>query len=235
MPSLSRRARPGAIILFGALALAAAPELGACSQAHGGQPLPAPAVASGPPTASAETAILAGGCFWGVQGVFEHVRGVKVAIAGYDGGRAADANYETVSTGTTGHAETVKIVFDPRTISYGEILRIFFSVATDPTQVNRQFPDEGTQYRSEIFTTSPAQKAQASAYIAQLDAAKVFPHPITTRVAPDSGFYRAEDHHQNYLVRHPHAAYIALYDLPKVAALRTEFPDRYAATPTLVP
>jgi peptide-methionine (S)-S-oxide reductase len=233
LPSTSTLARPPSR-LHKFLTAAAVAALGACSQARAGGPLPAPAQASAATNASAETAILAGGCFWGVQGVFEHVRGVKVAYAGYDGGRREDADYETVSTGRTGHAETVKIVFDPRQISYGEVLRIFFSVATDPTQVNRQFPDEGPQYRSEIFYTSPAQQSEARSYIAQLTAARAFKRPIATRVAPDSGFYNAEGYHQNYLERHPDSPYIATYDLPKVAALKADFPSEYSPRPILV-
>ncbi len=217
------------------LAFLAAPGLAACSPPRGGHALPPPVQQEADAGARSETAILAGGCFWGVQGVFEHVRGVQVALSGYDGGRAGDANYETVSTGTTGHAETVKILFDPRVISYGEILRIFFSVATDPTQVNRQTPDEGTQYRSVIFYTTPAQKLEATSYIAQLDAARAFGRRIATVVAPDTGFYRAEAYHQNYLVRNPAAPYIAVYDLPKVAALRAGFPSEYSPQPVLVP
>jgi peptide-methionine (S)-S-oxide reductase len=194
----------------------------------------APAAALDPPAASAiGTAVLSGGCFWGMQGVFEHVRGVKQVLAGYDGGKKATAQYELVSTGTTGHAESIRIVFDPSQITYGEILRIYFSVATDPTQVNQQFPDEGTQYRSEIFYANAAQRQVAERYIAQLNAAKIFHAPIATRVDPDGGFFRAESYHQNYLVLHPQAPYIATYDLPKVADLKAMFPQRYSAKPTL--
>ena len=202
----------------------------ASSQAEASVRLPAPS-ADVPATGGLQTAILSGGCFWGVQGVFEHVRGVKQVLAGYAGGKRGTANYELVSTGITGHAESVQITFDPRQITYGEILRIFFSVATDPTQVNRQFPDEGTQYRSEVFYADAAQKMVAVRYIAQLNAAKVFRRPIATRVDPDTGFFRAEDYHQDYLVHHPEAPYIATYDLPKVAALKAMFPDQYRAVP----
>ncbi|MHB8530495.1 MAG: peptide-methionine (S)-S-oxide reductase MsrA, partial [Caulobacteraceae bacterium] len=216
------------------LTFLAAPSFSACSPAREAVRLPPPAPEAAPAkTGGAETAILAGGCFWGIQGVFEHVRGVKQALAGYDGGRRSDARYETVSTGMTGHAESVKITFDPSQISYGEILRIFFSVATDPTEVNRQFPDEGPQYRSEIFYTSPGQKTEAERYIAELGAARAFARPIATKVAPDTGFYRAEAYHQNYLERHPQAPYIALYDLPKLAALKAAFPSDYRARPVL--
>jgi peptide-methionine (S)-S-oxide reductase len=220
-----RLAAAGAAIL---IALGAAG--GACGPAQASVRLPAPAT-DVPPAGGVQTAVLAGGCFWGVQGVFEHVRGVKQVVAGYAGGKRATANYETVSTGTTGHAESVEITFDPRQISYGEILRIFFSVATDPTQVNRQFPDSGTQYRSEVFYANAAQKAVAQGYIAQLDRAKVFARPIATRVDPNPGFFRAEAHHQDYLVRHPDAPYIATFDAPKVAALKTLFPTQYRAAP----
>jgi peptide-methionine (S)-S-oxide reductase len=203
-----------------------------CAPAQAGVRAPAPAFDI-PAASAAGTAVLSGGCFWGMQGVFEHVRGVRQVLAGYDGGKKATAQYELVSTGTTGHAESIHIVFDPKQISYGEILRIFFSVATDPTQVNRQSPDEGTQYRSEIFYANPAQRQVAERYIAQLNAARVFHAPIATRVDPDSGFFRAEGYHQDYLVRHPDAPYIATFDLPKVADLKATFPQRYAAKPVL--
>jgi peptide-methionine (S)-S-oxide reductase len=181
-----------------------------------------------------ETAVLSGGCFWGVQGVFEHVKGVKKVYSGYSGGPGAMAQYELVSPGTTGHAESVEIVFDPQQISYGEILRIFFSVATDPTQLNMQFPDEGTQYRGEIFYATPDQKRVAEAYIQQLNDAHAFRKPIATRVDALKGFFKAEDYHQDYLTRHPDQPYIATYDLPKVAMLRQVFPDRYVAKPATV-
>jgi peptide-methionine (S)-S-oxide reductase len=197
--------------------------------------LPAPQVDTPPPApGQMETAVLSGGCFWGVQGVFEHVVGVETVYAGYAGGSAATAHYEMVGTGTTGHAESVRIRFDPRVISYGEILRIFFSVATDPTQLNEQFPDEGPQYRGEVFYANPDQKRVAEAYIRQLNAAKALARPIVTRVDALPGFYKAEDHHQDYLVRHPGDPYIATYDLPKVEMLRRVFPDRYRATPATV-
>ena len=197
--------------------------------------LPAPAM-DAPAGGGVQTAVLSGGCFWGVQGVFEHVKGVRQVLAGYAGGRSgATAQYELVSTGTTGHAESVKIVFDPAQISYGEILRIFFSVATDPTQVGGQFPDRGPQYRSEIFYMDAAQKAVAEAYIAQLTAARAFARPIATRVDAYSGFYPAEAYHQNYLYLHPDQPYIAEFDLPKVQALATFFPAEYRASPVLAP
>jgi peptide-methionine (S)-S-oxide reductase len=199
-----------------------------------GAPLPAPKVDEAPAAATTETAVLSGGCFWGVQAVFQHVKGVKKVYSGYSGGPGMAAHYEMVSTGTTGHAESVQIVFDPHQISYGEILRIFFTVATDPTQVNMQYPDEGPQYRGEVFYATPDQKRVAEAYIAQLNDAHVFRKAIATRVDPLKAFFKAEDYHQDYLVLHPDQPYIATYDVPKVAALRETFPERYVAKPTLV-
>jgi peptide-methionine (S)-S-oxide reductase len=197
--------------------------------------LPAPAL-DAPAGGGMQTAVLSGGCFWGVQGVFEHVKGVRQVLAGYAGGRSgATAQYELVSTGTTGHAESVKIIFDPAQISYGEILRIFFSVATDPTQVGGQYPDRGPQYRTEIFYMDATQKDVAERYIAQLSAAHVFPRPIATRIDAFSGFYPAEAYHQNYLYLHPDQPYIAEFDLPKVQALATYFPANYRSAPVLAP
>lgn len=195
---------------------------------------PAPALDETPKTSGSETLILAGGCFWGIQGVFQHVKGVEQAVSGYDGGSADTAHYETVSTGSTGHAESVRITYDPRVITYGRLLQIFFSVATDPTQLNQQYPDVGTQYRSEIFAATPEQARIARAYIAQLDAAKVFPAAIVTQVGQNSGFYPAEDYHQNYLTLHPYSTYISMFDLPKVAALKKVFPEAFSASPVLV-
>jgi peptide-methionine (S)-S-oxide reductase len=174
-----------------------------------------------------ETAVLAGGCFWGVDAVFKHVRGVSSVVSGYAGGSAATAHYEVVSTGMTGHAESVKITYDPSQIAYAQLLRIFFSVAHDPTELNRQGPDTGPQYRSAIFYTSEAQKETALAYIAQLTTAKVFPAPIVTQVVPLPGFYPAEEYHQNFLARHPGYPYIVFYDLPKLRALHEQFPGVY--------
>ena len=198
------------------------------------QSLPAPLVDETPKGSGAETLILAGGCFWGVQGVFQHVRGVVDAVSGYDGGAASSAQYEVVSTGTTGHAESVRITYDPHVISYGRLLQIFFSVTTDPTQLNQQYPDDGTQYRSEIFAMTPEQARIAKAYIAQLDQAKVFPKAIVTKVGPDTGFYPAEAYHQNYLTLHPQSPYIATFDLPKIAALQKVFPTEFRSDPVLV-
>jgi peptide-methionine (S)-S-oxide reductase len=180
-----------------------------------------------------QTAVLAGGCFWGVQGVFEHVRGVQKVVAGYAGGDKATAQYETVSSGTTGHAESVKITFDPAQISYGEILRIAFSVVHDPTQLNRQGPDAGTQYRSAIFYADESQKHIAEAYISQLESSHAFPRPIVTRVDPLKGFFPAEDYHQDYLIHNPHVPYIAIYDIPKVENFKRMFPELYRGQPVL--
>jgi peptide-methionine (S)-S-oxide reductase len=194
--------------------------------------LPPPA-ASAAPAADSETAVFAGGCFWGVQGVFAHVKGVRQVVSGYAGGGGSTATYEQVSTGETGHAESVRITFDPRQVSYGQLLQIFFSVATDPTQLNRQLPDEGTQYRSAIFYASGAQKAVAQTYIAQLGRAHAFSRPIVTEVSPLRAFYRAEAEHQDYLTLNPQAPYITRYDLPKVAALKTLFPEVWRKAPVL--
>jgi peptide-methionine (S)-S-oxide reductase len=183
---------------------------------------------------TSEVAVVAGGCFWGVQGVFQHVQGVTEAVSGYAGGSADTAQYETVSKGKTGHAESVRIVFDPHRISYGRILQIYFSVAHDPTELNRQGPDTGTQYRSAIFPVDAQQARIAEAYIAQLDAAHVFAAPIVTRIEPDRSFYPAEAYHQNYLSLHPMQPYIAINDLPKVRALEQLFPTVYRADPVLV-
>lgn len=174
-----------------------------------------------------ETAVLAGGCFWGIQAVFAHVRGVISSTSGYSGGAANTAHYEEVSTGATGHAESVQVVFDPSQISYGQILLIFFSVGHNPTELNRQGPDYGTQYRSSIFFASDQQKKIAEAYIAQLDAAKTYAQPIATRVVPLQGFYPAEDYHQDYLKHHPFEPYIVINDQPKIANLKKEFPALY--------
>jgi peptide-methionine (S)-S-oxide reductase len=196
--------------------------------------LPSPLLDEAPKNSGPETLILAGGCFWGTQGVFQHVRGVVNAVSGYDGGAANTAQYEVVSTGTTGHAESVRITYDPHVVTYGHLLQIFFSVATDPTQLNEQYPDEGTQYRSEIFATSPEQARIAKAYIAQLDQAKVFPKAIATKVGQDTGFYPAEAYHQNFLTLHPDSPYIATFDLPKIGALQKVFPKEFRSDPVLV-
>jgi peptide-methionine (S)-S-oxide reductase len=184
--------------------------------------------------AKQEVAVLAGGCFWGVQGVFQHVKGVTSAVSGYSGGEASTAQYETVSTGATGHAESVKITFDPSQVSYGEILRIYFSVVADPTTLNYQGPDYGTQYRTEIFTSSPEQEKVAAAYIQQLDAAHTFGAPIVTKVAALKGFYPAEAYHQDFLALNPSYPYIAYNDIPKVQGLKRLFPNDWRDQPVLV-
>jgi peptide-methionine (S)-S-oxide reductase len=185
-------------------------------------------------TANTATVVLAGGCFWGVQGVFQHTQGVLQAVSGYAGGKADSATYSMVSSGTTGHAEAVQVTYDPRKISYGQILQIYFSVAHDPTQLNRQGPDHGTQYRSAIFTASDEQAQATRAYIAQINAAKVFSAPIVTQVTPLQGFYRAEDYHQDYATLHPNQPYIAYNDLPKISNLQKMYPAIYRAEPVLV-
>ncbi len=197
--------------------------------------IPAPAVDLPPATdGQLQTAVLAGGCFWGVQAVFQHVKGVESAVSGYAGGEQATAQYEMVATGRTGHAESVKITFDPRVVSYGQILRIYFSVVHDPTQLNRQGPDYGPQYRSAIFSSDEAQLAVARHYITQLDQAHVFQRSIATKLEPLHGFYPAEAYHQDYLVRHPANPYIVFNDLPKLDNLKQLFPDFYRAEPKLV-
>ncbi|HTD74347.1 MAG TPA: peptide-methionine (S)-S-oxide reductase MsrA [Steroidobacteraceae bacterium] len=192
-----------------------------------------PAVDNPKATGPMQTAVLAGGCFWGVQGVFEHVRGVRKAIAGYAGGERSTAEYKRVGTGGTGHAESVKIIFDPAKISYGQILQIAFSVVHDPTQLNRQGPDVGTQYRSVIFYADDDQKRIAETYIAQLDQAHVFARPIVTQVTPLKGFYEAEGYHQDYLIHNPTDPYIATYDVPKVENFKRTFPELYSGQPVL--
>jgi peptide-methionine (S)-S-oxide reductase len=182
-----------------------------------------------PATAAAaeETAVFAGGCFWGVQAVFQRVRGVTRAVSGYAGGSAGTAQYDLVSRGTTGHAESVEVTWDPARVSYAQLLEVFFRVAHNPTELNRQGPDVGTQYRSAIFFTTPAQKTGAQGYIDQLTASKAFRRPIVTQVVPLAGFYKAEDYHQNYFDRHPDEPYIVYNDWPKVDSLRKEFPALY--------
>jgi peptide-methionine (S)-S-oxide reductase len=193
-----------------------------------------PPAADVAPASDIQTAVIAGGCFWGVQGVFQHTAGVVNAVSGYAGGSKSTADYNMVSMGTTGHAESVEIKYDPKKISYGKILQIFFSVVHDPTQLNRQGPDSGTQYRSAIFTTSDEQKKVAEAYIAQLNAAKVYKKPIVTKIGPLEAFYEAEAYHQDYLTLHPNQPYIAFNDIPKVENLKKVFADNYIEKPTLV-
>jgi peptide-methionine (S)-S-oxide reductase len=193
--------------------------------------LPMPAVDAQTAAGGLETAVLAGGCFWGQQGVFEHVKGVRRVVAGYSGGDKSTATYEQVSTETTGHAESVEITFDTKQVSYGQILRVFFSVAHDPTELNRQGPDSGPSYRSEIFFTDPTQEKIARAYVAQLNAAHAFGQPIVTRIEPLKAFYPAEAYHQDYLIHNPRQPYIVINDLPKIANLKRILPDLYTETP----
>ena len=197
-------------------------------------PLPAPLVDNPKSSGPLQTAVIAGGCFWGIQGVFEHVRGVTKVLSGYSGGEKSTAEYETVSTGRTGHAESVQIVFDPKEVSYGELLRVYFSVAHDPTELNRQGPDIGTQYRSNIFFSDETQKKIAEAYIAQLGKAGVFGRPIATRVDPLKGFYAAEDYHQDFLIKNPRWPYIVKFDIPKIQSLQKVFPTYYRGQPVTV-
>lgn len=212
-------------LLFGVgLAVAMLPHITAASE----MPIP-PAKLDVPHTTSAgkQTAVFAGGCFWGTQAVFERVKGVLKTTVGYSGGSAATATYNQVITETTGHAESVEVVYDPSQLSYGQLLRIFFSVAHDPTELNRQGPDVGTSYRSAIFYTSEEQKRIAEAYIAQLDADKIFSKRIVTEVTPLKGFYRAEDYHQDYALKNPANPYIQVCDLPKISALKQQFPELF--------
>jgi peptide-methionine (S)-S-oxide reductase len=198
--------------------------------------LPPPVDDSGPAArrTPSETAVLAGGCFWGVQGVFQHLKGVTRAVSGYAGGDARTARYELIGTGQTGHAEAVRIVFDPQQISFGQILQVYFSVAHNPTELNRQGPDRGTQYRSTVFAQTAEQARIARAYIAQLDRARVFDKPIATTIETEKPFFEAEAYHQDYMTLHPRQPYIVVNDLPKVDNLKRLFPERHRATPVLV-
>jgi peptide-methionine (S)-S-oxide reductase len=212
---------PVALVLFGARLTS-----GASRSVEGPVSAPsfdAPMIAG----ASEDTAVFAGGCFWGVEAVFDHVKGVKRAISGYAGGDVANPSYEQVSTGDTGHAESVEVIYDPSQVSYGKLLQIFFSVVHDPTQLNRQGPDHGTQYRSAIFYNNAQQQQVADGYIKQLTAAKTFSRPIVTQVAKLRGFYPAEEYHQNYLAQHPNQLYIVINDKPKVEALKKQFASIY--------
>jgi peptide-methionine (S)-S-oxide reductase len=219
------------------LAVTAALLLGSAAAAplaaQEGIPIPPPAKTA-PDAGSQEVAVFAGGCFWGVQGVFQHVEGVSNAVSGYAGGAADTAEYYTVGNGRTGHAEAVEVTFDPQEISYGKLMQIYFSVAHDPTQLNRQGPDTGTQYRSTIFPQTPGQAAAAQAYIGQLDGARVFDGAIATTVEPGKAFYPAEDYHQDYLTLNPRQPYIVHNDLPKIANLKRLFPELYREDPVLV-
>jgi peptide-methionine (S)-S-oxide reductase len=208
--------------------------LAATSGAEPQAVVPAPALDNPKAHGALQTAVLAGGCFWGMQGVFEHVRGVRQVLAGYSGGSRLTAQYDLVGTGTTGHAESVQITFDPAELSYGELLRIYFSVATDPTELNRQGPDSGSQYRSAIFYADDTQRRIAANYIAQLDRDRAFAQPIVTRVDALHGFYPAEGYHQDYYLRNPDQPYIALNDLPKIRSLKLLFPQYYRDSPVTV-
>lgn len=199
--------------------------------------IPPPAAdqaASAAATATQEKAVIAGGCFWGVQAVFQHVKGVSNAVSGYAGGQAGTANYNAVGSGRTGHAEAVEITYDPRQITYGQLLQIYFSVAHDPTQLNRQGPDHGTQYRSAVFPANDSQRKVAEAYIAQLNKTGVYPKALATTIEPLQAFYPAEDYHQDYLVRNPNSLYIVINDVPKVENLAKTFPDWWRDKPVLV-
>lgn len=222
-----------AAVIIGAIAIAGVMWWSA-PQAEKARVVPPPSVDASASQATSEVAVLAGGCFWGVQGVFQHVKGVTGAVSGYAGGEKSTAQYETIGGGDTGHAESVKVTFDPRQISYGRVLQIFFSVAHDPTQLNRQGPDVGTQYRSAIFPTSAEQARVANAYIAQVNDARVFDASVVTRVEMDRPFYEAEGYHQDFLTRNPNHPYIVINDLPKIGDLKRLFPDRYRTAPVLV-
>jgi peptide-methionine (S)-S-oxide reductase len=234
VPHASPLIRP--VLIFAALLLGAGLALrGMPTAAEGARSIPPPALDEpANRQATSEVAVLAGGCFWGVQGVFQHVEGVTGAVSGYAGGGANTAHYEIVGSGATGHAESVQVTFDPRRISFGHILQIYFSVAHDPTELNRQGPDTGSQYRSAIFPTDPQQTRIAEAYIAQLDQAHVFAAPIVTKIESGRSFYPAEDYHQDFLTRNPRYPYIVINDLPKIENLKQLFPNMYRATPVLV-
>ena len=230
---MTKPLRTLAISAFTGVAALGALALQAPASAEPAIRAPAPAV-DAPAAPRLETAVLAGGCFWGVQGVYQHVPGVKSAVSGYIGGARATANYQAIGRGDTGHAEAVRILYDPRQVSYGTLLRIFVSVVADPTQLNAQGPDRGTQYRSAIFPMNEAQRKVAAAYLAQLGKAKLWDKPIVTRIERAQAFYPAEAYHQDYLVRNPNAGYIRAHDLPKLAALKALYPQHYRAKPALV-
>ena len=219
--------------VIGVLALAGA-ALRSASQAEAARVIPPPASDGPTAQAASEVAVLAGGCFWGVQGVFQHLKGVTSAVSGYAGGAKHTAHYEAIGQGTTGHAEAVQVRFDPRQITYGRLLQVFFSVAHNPTQLNRQGPDFGTQYRSAIFPINADQARVAKAYIEQLNGARAFDKAIVTRIEMNHPFYQAEDYHQDFLTLHPTHRYIVVNDLPKIEELKRVFPDLFRATPVLV-
>jgi peptide-methionine (S)-S-oxide reductase len=225
---------PQTVLVLAVLMLAGLAIRNYPAAAESARALPPPAVDAPPAQATSAVVVLAGGCFWGVQGVFQHVKGVTSAVSGYAGGDKRSANYEIVSSGTTGHAESVQVTYDPRQISLGRLLQVFFSVVHDPTELNRQGPDTGTQYRSAIFPASAEQAQVAKAYIVQLDQAHAFKKAIVTRIEPDRAFYPAEAYHQDFLTRYPTHPYIAINDIPKVEDLKRVMPDLYRATPVLV-
>lgn len=196
--------------------------------------IPPPAMDVQGGTAKTATAVFAGGCFWGVQGVFQHTKGVTRAVSGYAGGKADDATYPAVSSGSTAHAEAVEVTYDPTQVTYGQLLQVYFSVAHNPTQLNYQGPDHGTQYRSAVFPVTDEERQIAAAYIVQLDAATAFPAPIVTKIEPFTGFYAAEQYHQDFLTNNPDYPYIVINDLPKIEALKTVFPALYRPDPVLV-
>jgi len=230
-----RRTVGAAALIIGSLLLAGYGLRGAtASSTENARAVPPPAIDEPASQAPSEVAVFAGGCFWGVQGVFQHVSGVTNAVSGYAGGASSTAHYEIVSSGSTGHAESVQVTFDPRKITYGRLLQVYFSVAHDPTQLDRQGPDFGTQYRSAIFPANAEQARIAKAYIDQINQAKVFTAALVTRIEPDKTFYPAEAYHQNYLTLHPHNPYIAVNDLPKIDDLKQVFPDLYRTDPMLV-
>ena len=233
MVRIFRNASP-AIVVMALLVVAGLAGWSRSASAEGARPLPLPTVDLPPGQTTSATLVLAGGCFWGVQGVYQHVKGVTSAVSGYAGGEKKTAEYDTVSGGRSGHAESVAITYDPRQISYGRLLQIFFSVVHDPTQLNRQGPDTGPQYRSAIFPATDEQAEVAKAYIAQLDQAHAFKKPIVTKIEADRAFYPAEAYHQDYLTRNPTAPYIAYNDLPKIDDLKRLSPDVYRAVPILV-
>jgi peptide-methionine (S)-S-oxide reductase len=217
------------ILLVGAVLI-----MGRGAIAESAVKIPPPAMDVSTAPVASETAVFAGGCFWGIQAVFQHTKGVTLAVSGYAGGDKNTASYETVSSGSTGHAESVQVTYDPKVVTYGKLLQVYFSVAHDPTQLNHQFPDTGTQYRSAVFYKDVQQKQVTEAYIAQLNGAHVYKDKIVTQVTPLKGFYAAENYHQDYATIHPDQPYIATYDLPKLGNLKTLFPDLYRDKPVLV-
>ena len=233
--TLPQRANALPTLLGAACLLAIGLHFGRAGAAEPPVVIPAPALDEPAAGRHTETAVFAGGCFWGVQGVFQHVKGVTNAVSGYSGGAKDSAQYEKVGSGNTGHAEAVQVTFDPSQVSYGKLLQVYFSVAHNPTELNYQGPDHGTQYRSALFPLDDGQRKVATAYIAQLDGAKVFAKPIVTRVEPFKGFFAAEGYHQNFLTLNPDYPYIVYNDLPKVADLQKLFPAQYADKPVLVP